>query len=143
MTPLRAQRPSNLIEVGDKFDLIDRRLDSIIEVQLEHSQQMGSIMSEVMTLKALMTPARQRLPSMSEYNPEHTPHGGISIPQDAWKAILERIANLDADKAKAEAEKAGADKLVAVWAGRAKVLGPVLVATAGFVGWLLTHVFHW
>ncbi len=100
---------------------------------------------------------RRKLPSLSEYDPEFTPAGGIKFDQRQFAALSQRMAALDAEIAEAKqaadlaaAEKRGADhareeivtksakfrKDVAFWLKVAVVVVPPVIAALTY---LVTH----
>jgi hypothetical protein len=90
---------------------------------------------------------RGKLPSLSEYNPDYTPAGGLRLDQDGFQKLQEKIAAQDRRAELAEAKKKGAEEaLAALEVGaarfRTRVLFVIAVATpvAGLLGWL-AHQF--
>lgn len=56
---------------------------------------------------------RRPLPSLSEYNPDYTPAGGIKLDPDEFAKLQRHVAEQDERARIAEAEKRGAEKALA------------------------------
>lgn len=107
-------------------------------------------------LKGEPEPARPKLPSLSEYNPDLTPAGGIRVDPHAWEAVRRQLADqqaaLDAAEtaaAVAAAREQGAEEARSALEAKSKrfrdwvlfafaVGGPLL----GALVWALTHFAH-
>lgn len=92
---------------------------------------------------------RPRLPSLTQYDPDLTPAGGIRIDSKAWEAIQERLGaeemarkGLEARLSKADAEAAGYERALDHLKKRILFWIAILVPASGLVGWLLTHFAH-
>ena len=100
---------------------------------------------------------RRKLPSLSEYDAELTPHGGIKISPEAWQQVQERIHHLDGEAAEsrrkaelAAARQIGAQRVIAEndarfekWKNRAKLTATIGGPVVAGLAWLATHFLHW
>jgi hypothetical protein len=92
---------------------------------------------------------RPRLPTLSEYNPDLTPAGGIRVSPEAWEAVQRRIHEQDEDRKLADAHAAGARQALAELAAqndrfRKRITFVIAVGspTLAALAWLATHLFH-
>ena len=97
---------------------------------------------------------RRKLSSLSSYNPDLTPAGGIRLDADDWQRVVERIDQQEERARLAEARSAGAKEALELaqregedfrrrvkwWLATISVAGTIFGGLAATLWWVWSHV---
>jgi hypothetical protein len=132
MTPIAMEWP----EIRQGF----RRLERIIE---DHDRRLAKL--ELQRLPAYRGP----LPSVTEFDPDKTPHGSIRLDPEMWEKFALKLKEHEDKSIKAleyvntlKQERAESDERQRIIWRRARVAFGVLTAAGPTIGWILTHLLH-
>lgn len=175
--PLRLPRPDPedtlrqiAIKATDAIGALEPRVNEMDSDLLENTSQLHVLSAQFQKFAEHLWPdrthapppapaaydRRRRLPSLTEYNPEHTPMGGIKIDPWAWEALQQRILDQDIAAAAAKARAEGAAEALAKVQADAsasekaaekkfkkwmKIAAFVATTGGGALGWIIHHFF--
>jgi hypothetical protein len=135
-----------------KHDVLSKHMEDMIDKHIKLAERVASIAIHLLSVDKRVV-SLERKPShlgsprltTSEYNPDHTPMGGIRIDPEQWEGIQHRFDEIEQEKDIKDAEVRGATTALAnqkkrflFWLKVAGGVFPILVVLFS----LIAHVLH-